>query len=145
MAPDGDKVELYKNGVIKTLRQYEKGLPKYAASFHRNGQKKFELNLNAEDRGEGPYSRWYDTGVLESTAGLDSEERWHGEFKEWTKESVLKTHHVFKHGLLMQIIFETPETTAARKEKGVELQPQVTTPVPPGGAGTPAAPGTPPQ
>jgi hypothetical protein len=128
---DGDKLVLFKNGDTKSLRRYDKGTPKYAATFHKNGQKKYEVNLDAADRGVGPYSRWYDTGVLEATAGLDSEERWHGEFKEWTPEGVLKTHLVFKHGLLEQIIFESPESQAARKAKGVELQSQVTTPAPP--------------
>lgn len=120
---DGDKVEYFKNGKIKVLRRYKNGQPEYTATFHRNGQKKFEVNLNAHDRGEGPYSRWYEDGTLEATAGLDVDEKWHGEFKEWTKQGELKTHHIFRHGLLEKIIFETPESQAARKATGLELQP----------------------
>lgn len=118
---DGEKRELFKDGGTKSLRRYENGVPKYTASFHKNGQKKYEVNLNAQDRGEGPYSRWYETGVLEATAGLDAQERWHGEFKEWSREGVLKTHHFFKNGIIQQVIFETPESKAARLEKGVTL------------------------
>lgn len=128
---DGDKVEFFKNGKIKSLRRYDKGLPKYTASYHRNGQIKYEVHLNAQDRGEGPYQRWYETGMLEATAGLDSEERWHGEFKEWTPEGILKTHHIFKNGLLQQIIFETPESQEARKAAGVELENPVSSPAMP--------------
>jgi hypothetical protein len=118
---DGDKLELFKSGKTKALRRYEKGVPKYAASYHKNGQMKFELNLNAQDKGEGPYQRWYEDGTLESTAGLDAEERWHGELKEWTRAGELKSHHIFKNGLLQQIIFETEESKAARQAAGVEL------------------------
>jgi hypothetical protein len=96
---DGDKLELFKNGTTKTLRRYEKGAPKYAASYHKNGQIKFELNLNAQDKGEGPYK--------------------------------LKTHHIFNHGLLQQIIFETEESQKARKAAGVELQKPAAAPAAP--------------
>lgn len=118
---DGEKRELFKDGGIKSVRRYKDGVPEYTASFHKNGQKKYEVYLNAQDRGEGPYSRWYETGVMEATAGLDAEERWHGEFKEWTREGMLKTHHVFKNGNIQQVIFESPESKAARLEKGVTL------------------------
>jgi len=135
---DGDKLELFKDGTTKTLRRYEKGLPKYAASFHKNGQKKFELNLNARDKGEGPYKRWYPDGAVESTCGLDAEERWHGEMKEWTPAGELKTHHIFQNGVLRKVIFETPETTVARKAAGLELQPAPAETTPAAGA-VPAA------
>lgn len=119
---DGDKLELFKNGTPKTLRRYDKGMPKYAASFHKNGQKKFELQLNAQDKGEGPYQRWYEDGTVESTSGLDAEERWHGVMKEWTRTGELKTHHVLEHGLLREIIFETPESRQAREAIGLILE-----------------------
>lgn len=119
---DGNKLELFKDGTVKTLRRYNQGKPEYAASYHKNGQLKFELNLNSADKGEGPYQRWYEDGTLESTAGLDAEEKWHGEFKEWTKTGELKTHHIFRNGLLEKIIFETTESAAARKAAGVELE-----------------------
>jgi hypothetical protein len=135
---DGDKLELYKNGTTKTLRRYEKGAPKYAASYHKNGQIKFELNLNAQDKGEGPYKRWYASGVVEGTSGLDAEERWHGDFKEWDPEGKLKTHHIFNHGLLQQIVFETEESQKTRKAAGLELQKPEAAPAPPDTA--PAAP-----
>ena len=121
----GDKVMLFKNGSIKTLRRYDSGVPKYAAAWHKNGQKKFELGLNAMDKGEGPYQRWYEDGTLESTAGFDAEERWHGELKEWTPAGVLKTHHLFKHGVLVQIMFESPESKIAREATGLILTPDV--------------------
>lgn len=139
---DGDKLELFKNGKPKTLRRYDKGLPKYAASYHKNGQIKFELNLNPQDRGEGPYKRWYDDGTLESTAGLDAGERWHGEFKEWDRAGKLNTHHIFENGLLRQIILETPESQKAREAVGLKLEPAAPAVPAPGPAEKP--PGTPP-
>lgn len=120
----GDKVMLFKNGTVKTLRRYEDGVPKYAAAWHRNGQKKFELGLNAHDKGEGPYQRWWPDGTLESTASFDAEERWHGELKEWTPAGELKTHHLFNHGILTKIIFESPESKKARESTGLELTPE---------------------
>lgn len=123
---DGDKVELFKSGGVKTLRRYQDGVPQYAASYHKNGQIKFELPLNAADKGEGPYKRWYPDGTLESTAALDSAERWHGELKEWDPTGTLKAHHILEHGLLKEIIFESAEARAARQAIGLE----VTTPQP---------------
>lgn len=126
---DGDKLELYKNGVTKTLRRYDKGLPKYASAYYRNGQIKFELFLNANDRGEGPYKRWYPDGTVESTSSFDSEERWHGEMKEWSPKGVLKNHIIMKHGLLERSIYEDPETLAIRLENEAK-QKNSTTPEP---------------
>lgn len=126
---DGDKKELFKNGTVKTLRRYDAGVPVYAATYHKNGQIKFEVHLNAADKGEGPYRRWYEDGTLEATSGLDAEERWHGEFKEWTKTGQLKTHHIFRHGLLQKIIFETPESAIARRATGLEPVTPPATPV----------------
>ena len=120
---DGDKVELFKSGRIKTLRRYRDGVPQYAASYHKNGQIKFELPLNAQDKGEGAYQRWYPDGTLESTAGLDSAERWHGELKEWDAAGKLKAHHILEHGLLKEIIFESAEARAARQAIGLEVTP----------------------
>lgn len=118
----GDKLELFKNGTVKSLRRYDQGVPKYHALYHRNGKMKLEANLNAADKCEGPYQRWYPEGTLEATASFDSAERWHGEFKEWTKAGELKTHHIFSHGLLQQIIFESPESAAARKAIGLNVE-----------------------
>lgn len=118
---NGDKKELFKNGTVKVLRRYEAGVPKHAETYHNNGQIKFKVYLNAADKGEGPYRRWYEDGTLEATSGLDAEEKWHGEFKEWTKAGELKTHHIFSHGLLEQIMFETPESKIARKAAGLEV------------------------
>ncbi|MDB6070901.1 MAG: hypothetical protein JWL81_2072 [Verrucomicrobiales bacterium] len=120
----GDKIVLFKNGTAKTLRRYESGIPKYAAAWHKNGRMKFELGLNAHDKGEGPYQRWYEDGTVESTAGFDAEERWHGELKEWTRSGELKTHHLFKHGILVNIIFESPESKVAREATGLTLTPE---------------------
>lgn len=119
---NGEVRELFKNGDTKTLRRYENGLPKYASAYHKNGQMKFEIQLNATDRAEGPYRRWYDNGKIECEAGFDAEERWHGVSKEWTKEGVLKSHLVFDHGALKEIVFENEEGKAARVAHGVELE-----------------------
>ncbi len=119
---DGDKLELLKDGKTKTLRRYEKGVPRYAAAYYKNGQIKFELNLNSEDKGEGPYKRWYEDGSVESTASFDSNERWHGDMKEWDRSGKLKTHHFWENGSLRKVILENEETTRSRKEKGIELQ-----------------------
>lgn len=116
----GEKVELYKSGTPKHLRRYENGVPKSAAIYHRNGQLKVNVpHLNAQDKGEGSYSRWYEDGTLESTSDLDSEERWHNDFKEWDRKGQLKTHHFYQNGILQKILFETPESKAAREEKGI--------------------------
>jgi hypothetical protein len=120
---DGDKLELFKDGKTKTRRRYDKGVPKYAATYHKNGQIKFELNLNAQDKGEGPYKRWFEDGKVESTASFDSEERWHGDMKEWDRAGTLIGHHVWEHGSLRKVILESEEMTKSRKEKGVEVQP----------------------
>lgn len=127
---DGDKLELYKNGQTKALRRYEVGVPKHAASYYKNGQMKFEVNLNASDKAEGPHKRWHENGTLESTATIDVREQWHGELKEWTDAGVLRSHYVFRHGVLEKIIFETPEGAASRTNAGMELeQPAVQPPV----------------
>ncbi len=139
----GDKVELFKNGGTKTLRRYQNGVPQYAASYHKNGQLKFELNLNAQDKGEGPYKRWYADGRLESTAGLDAEERWHGELKEWDPAGNLKSHHILDHGLLKEIIFESPESRAARQATGLELPRAAPSPPSPPAAPPTSAPSPP--
>ncbi len=118
---DGDKLELFKNGKVKSLRRYAEGVPQYHALYHRNGNMKLEINLNAADKGEGPYQRWYEDGMLEAAASFDAQERWHNDFKEWTKTGELKTHHIFKHGLLEKIIFESPESAAARRAIGLEV------------------------
>ncbi len=117
---DGDKVELYKSGRTKSLRRYEMGVPKYAASFYPNGQMKFEAPLNAHDKAEGPYKRWHENGTLESTATMDGKDQWDGEKKEWTEAGELQSHLVFRHGVLEKIIFETPEAAEARKAAGME-------------------------
>jgi hypothetical protein len=78
--------------------------------------------------------------VVEGTSGLDAEERWHGDFKEWDPEGKLKTHHIFNHGLLQQIVFETEESQKTRKAAGLELQKPEAAPAPPDPAAAAAVP-----
>lgn len=120
----GEVIEYFKNGEPKSVRRYDHGLPKHAAAFHKNGQMKFELALNAQDNGEGPYRRWYPDGKLECEAGFDSEERWDGSSKEYSKNGELRSHYIFEHGALRQIVFENEEGKAFRKAHNVELEPE---------------------
>ena len=117
----GEVTELYKDGKIKTQRTYDKGSPKWAKSFHKNGQLKFQLNLNAADKAEGPYTRYYESGKVCAQATFDEQERWHKDFKEWKEDGSEHSHYVFENGKLVKIVFETEEAKTARIAKGVEL------------------------
>lgn len=119
----GEVIEYFKNGEPKSVRRYDHGLPKHAVAYHKNGQMKFEIGLNAQDKAEGPYRRWYPDGILECEAGFDSEERWHGSSKEYSKNGELRSHYILEHGALRQIIFENEEGKTSRKEHNVELEP----------------------
>jgi hypothetical protein len=90
-------------------RRYENGVPKSCLNYHSNGQKKIQVVLNAQDKAEGPYFRWYDNGVLQVESGFDSEERFHGEEKIYNREGKLVGHYRNEHGKFMEVIFETPE------------------------------------
>lgn len=120
----GDVLTYYHSGAVKSLRRYEHGVPKYAAAFYKNGQKKFELPLNENDKGEGPYRRWHENGRLHAEATFDSEERWHSDFKEWNDKGELTGHRVFEHGKLVKIIFENEEGKAEREKAGVPAPPE---------------------
>lgn len=95
-------------------RRYEQGVPKSCTNYHSNGQKKIEIILNAHDKAEGPYYRWYDNGVLHVESGFDSEERFHGEEKIYDREGKLVGHYRNEHGKFMEVIFETPEEKERR-------------------------------
>jgi hypothetical protein len=95
-------------------RRYENGLPKTCVNFHSNGQKKIQVVLNAHDKAEGPYFRWYDNGILQVESGFDSEERFHGEEKIYDRTGTLVGHYRNEHGKFMEVIFETPEEKEKR-------------------------------
>ncbi len=118
----GDVTEFFADGRPKTLRHYENGVPKWAKAFHKNGQLKFDLPLNAADKVEGPYRRFHPNGQLEAEATFDAQERWHGEFKEWSPDGKPRAHYVMEEGYLVRVIMETEEKKAERLAQGVHVK-----------------------
>lgn len=119
-----------KNGAVTTyspggrkreVRRYENGRPVSCDVFYGNGQKKFEVFLNGKDVAEGPYKRWHDNGVLESEATFDENEFFHGIEKDYDREGKLVGHYRKDHGILLEVIFETPEMKKKRFEGGYFL------------------------
>lgn len=109
-------------GKLLEDRRYEHGVPKACTNYHSNGQKKIEIILNAHDKAEGPYYRWYDNGVLHVESGFDSEERFHGEEKIYDREGKLVGHYRNEHGKFMEVIFETPEEKERRLAHWADLE-----------------------
>lgn len=101
-------------GKLMDERHYDHGKPLHLIGYHSNGQKKIELTLNANDKGEGPHRRWHDNGVIQVESAFDAEERFHGEEKGYNREGTLISHYRNEHGVLAEIIFETPEAKEAR-------------------------------
>lgn len=114
---DGVVVTYTSGGKLRQERTYKMGRPVSSIVYHPNGQKKIEAGLNERDLAEGPYRRWHDNGVLEAEATFDANERFHGEEKDYDREGKLVGHYRKEHGKLVEVIFETPETKAARIEK----------------------------
>lgn len=119
-----------KNGAVTTYspggrkreeRRYESGRPVSSDVFYGNGQKKIEVLLNGKDLAEGPYKRWYDNGVLEAEATFDENEFFHGIEKDYDREGKLSGHYRKEHGILLEVLFETPEMKKIRFEKGYLL------------------------
>jgi antitoxin component YwqK of YwqJK toxin-antitoxin module len=111
----GDVMTLFKAGNPKTVRTYVNGLPKKYVAYYQDGSKKFEQTLNAKDKAEGFYRRWFVTGVLQAEASYDNEERWHGANREYSEDGKLKAHYVFEHGALQKIVYESPAAKATRE------------------------------
>jgi antitoxin component YwqK of YwqJK toxin-antitoxin module len=111
----GEVMTLFKAGNPKTVRTYEDGVPKKAVAYYQDGAKKYEQTLNAKDKAEGLYRRWFASGVLQAEASYDDEERWHGVNKEFSEDGKLKAHYVFDHGTLQKIVFESHAAKAARE------------------------------
>lgn len=111
---DGEVREFYKNGIIKSIRRYKNGVPEFMRVYHKNGKVKFEMPLNANDRAEGPFRRWYPNGQLAAEAVFDAQERWHGVSKGWTEAGEPSVHLILEHGELKEVVFETEEAKAER-------------------------------
>lgn len=99
-------------------RRYENGRPVSSDVYYSNGKKKIEVLLNEKDLAEGPYKRWHDNGALEAEATFDADELFHGIEKDYDREGKLVGHYRKEHGVLVEVIFETPEMTKVRFEKG---------------------------
>ncbi|CAN5914989.1 hypothetical protein BH11VER1_BH11VER1_17680 [soil metagenome] len=119
-----------KNGAVTTYspggrkreeRRYDNGLPVSSDVFYSNGQHKIEVLLNAKDLAQGPYKRWHDNGVLEAEATFDENEFFHGIEKDYDREGNLVGHYRKEHGILLEVIFETPEMKKIRFDKGYLL------------------------
>ena len=119
----GDVMTLFKAGNPKTVRTYSEGVPKKFVTYYQDGAKKFEQSLNAKDKAEGLYRRWFATGQLQGEATYDDEERWHGDHKEYTEDGKLKAHYVFEHGALQRIVYESLTAKAAREAAAVPPPP----------------------
>lgn len=101
-------------GRIIENRVYENGRPVSSDVFHGNGKKKISVQLNAQDKAEGPYQRWHDNGVLQAESTFDANEKFHGEEKDYDREGKLIGHYRIEHGKLKEILFETPEMKEER-------------------------------
>jgi hypothetical protein len=121
----GEVMVLYKAGNPRTVRTYVDGVPKSFAAYYQDGAQKFQQTLNARDKAEGPYRRWFPNGRVQADASYDSEERWHGDNKQFNDDGTLKSHYVYDHGVLKQIVFETP---AAKAEREAPPKPATTRP-----------------
>jgi hypothetical protein len=111
----GDVMTLFKAGNPRTVRTYVDGVPKKSVAYYQDGARKFEQTLNAKDKAEGIYRRWFASGALQAEASYDEEERWHGVNKEFFEDGKLKAHYVFDHGTLRTIVYESPAAKAARE------------------------------
>ena len=136
----GGVTDYYRNGNPKQIRNYVHGVPQNVVSYYASGPMKFDLKLNANDKGEGPIVRRWEDGALQCEANFDSEERWHGDFKEYDEKGVLRNHIRWNHGKLVQIYQEDAETVKKREAMGLKLQPEFDTP-----EAAPAAAATPPE
>jgi hypothetical protein len=114
---DGVKATYTVGGKLREERSYKMGRPLTCVVYYGNGQKKLELQLNERDMGEGPYRRWHDNGVLEAESLLDANERLHGEEKDYDREGKLVAHYRNDHGILVEVMFETPQVKAERIAK----------------------------
>jgi len=109
-------------GKVLEERRYVHGQPQSAIGYHSNGEKKLQVTLNANDKAEGPYSRWHDNAVLHVESAFDAEERAHGEEKIFDREGNLLAHYRNEHGKMVEIIFETPEEKERRIAHWAELE-----------------------
>lgn len=120
---DGDTVEFFRNGTTKSVQSYRRGMPEYAAIYHKNGNLKMELKVRTPGGLPGLYQRWLPDGRLECSAGLDEAQHWHGDYRKWTPDGVLRTHYRFKNGVLREVVREEPEDTVKRKAAGMHVVP----------------------
>jgi hypothetical protein len=58
--------------------------------------------------------RWHDNGVIQAESTFDEQERFHGLEKDYDREGNLIGHYRNVHGVLTEIIFETPEMKQER-------------------------------
>lgn len=108
-------------GKLREERRFENGRPISSNVHHGNGQKKIEVRLNEKNLAEGPYRRWHDNGVLQAESDFDADERFHGEEKDYDRNGNLVGHYRNNHGVLVEVIFETPEMKAERLEKAAPV------------------------
>jgi len=113
----GVRVKYFPSGRVVEERVYEHGVPKSSLSYFSSGAKKYEISLNAEDKGEGPYRRWHENGQLQSEGTFNANERFQGEFKEYDTEGNLIGHYIWEDQKILQILFESEEQKANRLER----------------------------
>ena len=92
---------------LREDRRYEHGAAKASTVYHSNGRIKYQVTLNAKDKAEGPYRRYYPGGELQVEATFDEHEKFHGDEKCYDRNGKLIGHYRHDHGNTLIPLFET--------------------------------------
>ncbi len=121
----GAKTCYYPGGGVQEERVFENGVARSSTLYFppsRGGGKKLEVPLNAKDVAEGRMLRYFPNGKLFTEAFLDADEKWHGDFKEYSEDGTLQGHYRWEHGVLREMVSETPEQKAKREKDKPSLK-----------------------